>query len=810
MTTHDTPTQPVDHDAPFRDPSRSIPERVADLLDRMTIDEKLAQLGSAWIFQIADADGVRTDWADTVMANGLGHVTRLSGASSYTARQATLVANQIQRHLVERTRLGIPAIIHEEICSGLMARDAVAFPQALGVGATFDPSLNERLASAIRDQMRAMGTQQGLSPVLDVCRDPRWGRTEETYGEDPTLVGTMGTAFVRGLQGDRLTTGVIATAKHFVGYGASEGGMNWAPAHLTERELRDVYLRPFEAAIRHAGLESIMPGYHEIDGIPCGANTWLLRDVLRGEWGFDGTVVSDYFSVKQLADYHHLTDSIPEAAAIALTTGTDIELPHTECYAAELKTAIDRGLVTMADVDAAVSAALTAKFRLGIVDHPFVDEDAYVVHTRTPDQLTLARQIATDSLVLLTNDGTLPLEPARRIAVIGPNAASARAMLGDYSYITHVESLVEVLRSGDNVFAMPVDHGVDIDANADLRHIRDVFTELALRRPADSLTYSRGCAVNDDDRSGFADAVAAAASSDVAVMVMGDRSGLTEDCTTGESRDVASLSLPGVQEELVHAVAATGTPVVLVLVAGRPIGSPAVHAAASAVLMAWLPGECGGGAIVDALCGVTNPGGRLPITYPRSSGQIPIFHGHKVSGGRSHWKGAYVDLSNEPLYPFGHGLGYTTFRLDPAPLPSERLSPGGTVTISVDVTNTGSRSGSEVVQVYSRDPVASVTRPVRELQAFARVHLDPGQRATVSFDLPVDAFGFTDRAMRYVVEPGTVDILVGTSATDTALLGTIDIVAEGPVATVRPDAPSPTVSIHTSANHTSANSEESP
>ena len=791
-----TSTEPPAPHAPYRDPSRSVDDRVADLLARMELDEKLAQLGSAWIFQLADATGFRADWAADLMPNGLGHVTRLSGASSYRAGEAVRVANAIQRHLVEHTRLGIPAIVHEEICSGLMAREATVYPQALAVASTFDPALNERLARTIREQMRAMGAHQGLSPVLDVCRDPRWGRTEETYGEDPTLVAAMGTAFVRGLQGDDLSTGVVATAKHFVGYGASEGGLNWAPAHLTERELRDVHLRPFEAAVRDAALQSVMPAYHEIDGVPCSASSWLLRDVLRDEWGFDGTVVSDYFSVKQLAEYHHLTDSLTEAAALALRTGTDVELPHTECYSAALRTAIDRGRVTMTDVDAAVAAVLTAKFRLGIVDRPYVDERAHAAHTRTRPQLDLADRIAAESLVLLRNDGALPLgEGERRIALIGPNAASARAMLGDYSYITHVESLVEVLRSGDNVFAMPIDHGVDIDEHADIGHVTDVLAELVARRPDATVRYAPGCAVNDGDRSGFADAVALAAASDVAVLVLGDRSGLTEDCTSGESRDVASLSLPGVQEDLVHAVAATGTPVVLVLVAGRPIGSPAVHGAASAVLAAWMPGERGGAAIADALCGVTSPGGKLPITYPRSSGQIPIFHGHKVSGGRSHWKGTYVDLSNEPLYPFGHGLSYSTFSVEPEPLDVTCVAPDGHVPVRVLVTNTGSRAASEVVQIYTRDPVASVTRPVRELQAFARVHLDPGAAATVHVDLPVAAFGFSGPDMRYVVEPGAIEVLVGTSAATTASLGAVEVVADGPVHTIRPAVPVPTVTV---------------
>lgn len=783
----------------YRDATASVDDRVADLLARMTLDEKLAQLGSAWVFQIAGANGFDPDRADPILRHGIGHVTRMTGASSLLSREAAVLANDLQRHLVDHTRLGIPAIVHEEICSGLMAREATVYPQALGVAATFHAELNRLLADTVRAQMRAIGAHHGLSPVLDVCRDPRWGRLEETYGEDPHLVARMGVEYVIGLQGSEdgsdLSNGVVATAKHFVGYGASEGGMNWAPAHLPERELRDVYLAPFEVAVREAGLASVMNGYHELDGVPCGASRWLLTEVLRDEWGFDGTVVSDYFAVKQLFEYHHLVDSDEAAAVAALTAGIDVELPSTECFGDALRAAIDHGRVAMADVDLAVRRVLVSKLRLGLVDHPYVDVDAVATVTRTAEQVALARRIADESLVLLRNDGVLPLAPSTRsLAVIGPNAASARHLLGDYAYVTHVESLLEVLRSGNNVFSMPIEHGVDLDDQLSLDHVGTVHGALARALPDVELRFAQGCGVTGDDRSGFDAAVAAAAASDVAVLVMGERSGLTEDCTTGESRDVASLRLPGVQEELVHAVAATGTPVVLVLLAGRPIGSPAVHEAASAVLMAWLPGEQGGDAIADALVGVTSPGGKLPVSYPRSSGQIPIFYAHKVSGGRSHWKGAYVDESNEPLHPFGHGLSYSTFTIEPVGVTSTPVTPGERIEVRVDVTNTGARRADEVVQLYAADPVASVTRPVRELVGFERLTLDPGARARVTFEIPVEVLGFIGIDMTYVVEPGDIELHVGSSATATVPAGTVTIAGESAVGAVRSTATRVTVS----------------
>ncbi len=786
-----TTTEPS---ATYRDPRAGVDDRVRDLLGRMSIREKVAQLGSAWIFQLAGADGLDLGRGGHLLADGIGHVTRLSGASNVTARGAAELANDIQQHLRDSTRLGIPAIIHEEICSGLMAREATIYPQALGVAATFRPEYNLAVADTIRAQMRAMGTHHGLSPVLDICRDPRWGRLEETYGEDPYLVSRMGLAFVRGLQGDDLREGVVATAKHLVGYGASEGGMNWAPAHLGERELRDVYLRPFEHAVREGELASVMNGYHEIDGIPCGASEWLFTEVLRGEWGFEGTVVSDYFAVRQLADYHHVAHDGVHAATVALRAGIDVELPGTDCYGDDLVAAVERGLVSSDELDRSVARVLVSKIRLGLFEQPFVDVGAVTAHTRTDDQLDLARRVAADSLVLLKNDGTLPLAAPQTVAVIGPNADSARALLGDYSYIAHVESLVEVLRSGSNVFAMPLDHGADVDAQTSLSHVDTVAGALVRRLPDSAVTCERGCDVLVPDRSGFDAAVAAAAAADIAVVVVGDKAGLTEDSTSGESRDVASLDLPGVQEDLVLAVAATGTPVVAVIVAGRPIGSPRIHEAAAAVLMAWLPGEQGAAAIADALLGTVSPGGKLPVSFPRSVGQVPVFYGHKVSGGRSHWKGAYVDESNNPLYPFGFGLSYSTFEVTAEPLDGPTVGIDDTFTVVATVTNTGGRRADEVVQLYSRDRVASITRPVAELQAFHRATLDPGQSLRVGFVVPVAALGFAGPDMAYVVEPGDIELTIGTSAIDVVPAGHVTIRGDAPIRATR--AMSTVVEIH--------------
>ena len=759
----------------YLDPERPVSERVDDLLARMTLDEKLGQLGSAWSFELAKDGAFSPEDARRLAREGLGQVTRVSGASSYRSDDAARFANAVQRFLVEETRLGIPAIVHEEICSGLMARGSTIFPQAIGLASTWAPELAEALADMVRVQMRAVGAQQGLSPVLDICRDPRWGRTEETFGEDPYLVARMGVAFVRGLQGSDLRQGVVATGKHFIGYGASEGGLNWAPMHAGTRELHDVYLHPFEAAVRDGGLRSVMNAYNELDGVPCGSSHELLTELLRTTWGFDGCVVSDYFAVRQLEDYHRLVVDSAEAAAGALLAGIDVELPSTDCYGAPLRAAIERGLLAESDVDVAVGRVLAAKFSLGLFEQPYVDVAAAAEAADTEPQRALAQAIAAKSLVLLRNDGTLPLAGSPTVAVIGPNADEVRNLLGDYAYPAHMESLEEMARTGGNVFSIGLPARMDF---GDPLPVAPTVLDALRERLGERVVFARGCDVTDTSRDGFDEAIAVAAAADVAVLVLGDKAGLTDDCTSGESRDRASLDLPGVQEDLARAVLATGTPVVLVLVAGRPCGSAWLHEQSAAVLMAWLPGQAGAEAIADALVGASSPGGKLPITFPRSAGQIPTYYAHKVSGGRSHWKGDYVDSPARPLYPFGHGLSYTTVSLSDAHVDTETVGWNDSIAIRARVSNTGERSGDEVVQLYVRDPVATVTRPVLELKSFVRIELAPGQSKTVTFRVPVGQLGFHDRSLAYAVEPGVFDFFVGTSSLDLLGAGSATVVAE--------------------------------
>jgi len=765
----------MDEERPlYRDATATIDDRVGDLLSRMTLEEKLAQLGGAWSTSLLENGAFSAARAQETLAHGIGHLTRIGGATVLTPTESARVANQIQRFLVEDTRLGIPGIIHEESCAGYTARDATCFPQAIGLAATWEPALIEAMTEVIRSQMRAVGAHQSLAPVLDVARDPRWGRTEETFGEDPYLVAQMGIAYVRGLQGSDLAHGIVATGKHFLGYGASEGGMNWAPAHIPRRELLEVYATPFEAVIREAGLASMMNAYSEIDGIPLGASPELLGNLLRDTFGFDGVVVSDYFTVPTLLSYHRVARDEADAARLALEAGIDVELPALHCYGAPLRQALDGGLVRPALVDAAVQRVLRMKFRLGLFEQPYVDVDAATTVFDTAAQRALAQRLAQKSIVLLKNDGVLPLDKAlESIAVIGPGADSIRLLQGDYHYPAHLEMMFGAIRDGD---LSPRPDGA---VNLAQHFVRMVSVLEGIRTKVGSHTEVRhavGCDVLGTATEGFAAAIEAARGAAVAVVVVGDKSGLTDGCTSGESVDRADLGLPGMQQALVEAVVETGTPTVVVLLNGRPPALPWIAAHVPAVLEAWLPGEEGGAAVADVLFGDVNPGGRLPISLPVTVGQVPVYYAHKPSGGRSNWKGDYVGVSTKPLFPFGHGLSYTRFEYGALEITPPEAQPQDYVRIRVPVTNVGERAGEEVVQLYVHDVVASVTRPVRELKGFARIALAAGEKKTVTFELAVRQLAFYDRRMAFVVEPGTIAVMVGSSSEDIRATGTFEIV----------------------------------
>jgi beta-glucosidase len=789
--------------APYRDASLSIERRVEDLLGRMTLDEKLAQLGGVWVTSIAEGGRLDEARAKERLSLGTGHVTRIAAATVLRPNEVASLTNEIQRFLVESTRLGIPAIVHEESTGGFTARDATCFPQAIGLASTWEPELIEEVGRVIREQMRAVGARHTLAPVLDVARDPRWGRTEETYGEDPYLAARLGVAYVRGVQGADLASGVIATGKHFVGYGAPEGGLNWAPANLSRRELLERFVPPFEAAIREAGLASIMNAYCEIDGIPCAASPELLDALLRDGLGFEGTVVADYFSVATLMSYHRIAADQSEAAARALEAGIDVELPALDCYGEPLRQALASGRAEADWVDRSVCRVLRQKLQLGLFERPYVDADAAASQFQTAAQRALARTVAQKSLVLLKNEnGLLPLDRSLgTLAVIGPAADSDRLLQGDYHYPTHLEIMFGAIRetpeSGTRSGEAERRELAPAQATGEKADLGECFPPMV--RIVDGIRSSvsagtrvltaPGCGVSGDSTAGFDEAVALAREADVAIVAVGDRSGLSDGCTSGEFTDRAELGLPGVQQALVEAVVATGTPTVAVLVNGRPLALPWIAEHVPAVLEAWLPGEEAGSAIADVLFGAVSPGGRLPVTLPRAVGQVPLYYNHKPSGGRSQIRGTYADLSNAPLYPFGHGESYTSFEYGPLEPSATRLPTRGGVELSVEVRNVGPREGDEVVQLYVHDVVASVTRPLKQLAGFKRISLSPGAAQRVTFHLDASQLAFYDRAMQLVVEPGEVEVMIGASSEDIRAAGTLELTGERRVLTsaeVRP------------------------
>ena len=763
--------------APYRDPGLSLEERVADLQARMTLAEKLVQLGSVWAFEIVGDGAVDPVRLAAIAGDGLGQLTRLAGSTNLRPRQVAAAANEIQRYLVEETRLGIPAIIHEECLHGLLAWAAPCFQQSIGAAAAFDPELVEAMATTLRRRMVAIGARQALGPVLDIARDPRWGRIEETYGEDPYLATVLGIAYVRGLQGPDLARGVAATGKHMVGHGLAEGGLNQAPAHVGPRELRDEQLLPFEAAIRAAGMASVMPAYCDVDGLPCHASPELLGGILRGEWGFDGIVVADYTAVAMLHTVHRMVSDLSEAGRLALEAGVDVELPRTEAYGAPLVAALDDGRLDEAVLDVAVARVLRLKFRLGLFERPYVEAPTEAeLEALAADEARIGRELARRSLVLVRNENVLPLAPGlARVAVVGPIADSARDLLGDYSHLVHMQTLREMQGEG-NALGI-VGPGRTMAPGDELTGRRTLLDAIRGRLPGAEVRHAAGTGIRDGDDAGIAEAVALARASDVAIVVLGERSGLTDDATTGEFRDRRGLGLLGRQQELLEAVVATGTPTVLVVVSGRPLALEWAAEHCAAILLAWVPGDEGPEAIADVLVGDVSPGGKLPVTVPRDAGRVPLTYRHHPSGGRSQWKGDYVDGPVSPLWPFGHGLSYTTFaltglRLEAAEVPTE----DGELAVSVEVANTGERPGDEVVQLYARDEDATVARPVLALCGFRRVSLAPGERRTVTFRMPVELLAYTGADYRRVVEPGRVRLFVGRSSTDLPLVAEVTLV----------------------------------
>ncbi|PXY20993.1 beta-glucosidase family protein [Prauserella muralis] len=747
-------------DQPWRDASAPAERRARALLEAMTLDEKIAQLGSAWpgndelngnVAPMQDVFSQSGTSFEQLREHGLGHLTRPFGTAPVSTAEGAARVTALQREIVEETRLGVPAIVHEECLTGFATYGATVYPAPLAWAATFDTALVRDMAGAIGEDMRRLGVHQGLAPVLDVVRDYRWGRVEETLGEDPYLVGLLGTAYVRGLE----DAGVIATLKHFAGYSDSRAARNHAPVSIGPRELRDVILPPFEMALALGGARSVMNAYVDLDGVPAGANADLLTGILRDEWGFGGVVVSDYWAVAFLNTMHGVADSPGRAGALALTAGIDVELPATLCYGKELAELVRGGEVPEEIVDRSVLRLLRQKAELGLLDPTWTPESDVddTVELDSPRNRDLARRLAEHSVVLLANDGALPLATdTRSVALVGPCADDPLALMGCYSYPNHVLPRYPEL-----------DLGVDAPS---------LFAALRDELPGVAVTRHEGCPIREEDRSGFADAIAAAREAEVCVAVVGDRAGMFGEGTSGEGCDAPDLRLPGVQDELLTALLDTGTPVVVVVMSGRPYALGAHAGRAAAIVQAFMPGEEGGSAVAGVLSGRINPGGRLPVQIPRLAGGQPGTYLHPPLGGNSE---GISNLDPSPLFPFGHGLSYTRFDYGELTLSAQRIPTDGELVVSVEVRNTGDRDGAEVVQLYLRDVTAQVTRPVRQLAGFARVELRAGGRARVSFTLHADRTAFTGLDLRRIVEPGTVEVFVGRSAGDLPCTGSFEL-----------------------------------
>jgi beta-xylosidase len=754
---------------PWRDPALPTAARVEDLLSRMTLQEKTAQLYGVWVGAATDGAGVAPhqhdmmversaeEW-DELITHGLGQLTRPFGTAPVDPEVGARSLARAQRRIAEAGRFGIPAMAHEECLAGFTAWGATAYPVPLAWGASFDPELVEEMGRHIGHDLRSVGVHQGLAPVLDVVRDLRWGRVEETIGEDPYLVGTVGAAYVRGLE----SAGIVATLKHFAGYASSAGARNLAPVRAGVREFADVTLPPFEHALREGGARSVMAAYTETDGVPASADPGLLTELLREEWGFTGTVVADYFAVDFLRSLHRIAGNDAQAAHAALAAGIDVELPTVKCYGEPLAAAVRAGEVPEELIDRAVRRVLTQKCELGLLDEDWTPEPAGPIDLDSAANRALARRLAEESVVLLSNpDGVLPLSPDTRIAVVGPRAADPLAMLGCYSFPSHV-----------GVQHPEIPMGIEIPT---------LLEALRGELPDAKVTYARGCDTSDPDRSGFEEAVARAAEADVCVAVLGDRAGLFGRGTSGEGCDALDLRLPGAQAELLDALVETGVPVVLVLLTGRPYALGRWDGRLGAVVQAFFPGEEGGPAVAGVLSGRVNPSGRLPVSVPRDPGGQPWTYLQPPLG----LAGEVSNVDPTPLFPFGHGRSYTTFTWEDVTGDAPEIGTDGSYDLSVTVRNTGDRAGTDVVQLYLHDPVARVTRPDVRLVGYQRLSLEPGEAARVTFRFPAELSSFTDRTGRRVVEPGALQLRLAASSAD--VRHTAELTLTGPERVLGPD-----------------------
>jgi beta-glucosidase len=749
---------------PYQNPALPAAKRVRDLLSRMTLEEKAAQMVCVWrekANKLVDADGV-FDFQKAKVAFKKGHAPGQVGRPSDAGRGKNPrgmaeLTNAIQKFFLENTRLGIPVVFHEECLHGHAAVGGTSFPQPIALAGSFNPELVESIFTATAHEARVRGTHQALTPVVDVAREPRWGRAEETYGEDPYLVSRMGIAAVRGFQGDatfREKNRLIATLKHMAGHGQPESGMNCAPANISMRVLRETFLYTFKEAIQKGGAISVMASYNELDGVPSHANTWLLRDVLRKEWGFKGYVVSDYNAIWELnyrpdTHGHFVAKDKKEACALAVRAGVNIELPDPDCYL-HLAELVRKRILKESQLDELIAPMLLWKFELGLFEDPYVDPDEAERVVGCDEHCDLALTAARESITLLKNENDLlPLDPGRAgvIAVIGPNAN--RTLLGGYSGVPKHE--------------ITVFEGIKAKVGERARVVYSEGCKITIggNWNQDEVVPSDPC----EDRRQIAEAVEVAKQADVIILALGGNEQTSREAwALNHMGDRTTLDLVGRQEELVKAMLALGKPVVALLFNGRPLSINYLSQNVPAVLECWYLGQETGHGVADVLFGDFNPGGKLPMSFPRSAGHLPVFYNYKPSGRRGY---LFDDVS--PLYAFGYGLSYTTFEIQNVRLAKKSIRRNEATRVTADVTNTGRRAGTEVIQMYIRDLVSSVTRPIKELKGFKKVSLQPGETKTVTLEITPDSLAFYDVNMKFVVEPGEFEILVGNSSRDSDL-----------------------------------------
>lgn len=793
----------------YKDAGRSVEERVEDLLSRMTLEEKAAQLCGDLPASFIAGSRIDMDALREKFPHGLGRFTQYSLVGLVDAAQIAEITNQLQDYFVKETRLGIPVALQSENLCGYPAAGGTLFPAMINLGCTWDPALAEEMARVIGQESRSVGITSAMSPVIDVSRDPRWGRTYECFGEDPYLISQFGIGYVRGMQ----SQGVSCIAKHFLGYAVTQGGLNTSAANINDRELYEVYAAPFEAADKVAGLGGVMGNYGEIDGLPVIANPKIARTLLRDTMGFKGMLTSDGAAVLRLYNTYKISRTYEEAGLIAKRAGCDTEIPVGAAFR-HLPEYVRAGALDEQILDESVRRILTIKFNMGLFENPYCDAGKVQVSLNNPQKSELSRRIAEKSVVMLKNDGVLPLKKGAKLAVIGPHADSLRYPVSGYTYPAYIEMLEAGASGRQTTFAGLADEQAKSDASrednkpkgpfatmfemfsqedrARLSDMESVLRDMGAESLREVLSrthevvYAKGCDIIGPSAEGFGEAVKAAADADVVIMALGGNSGWV-NVTGGEGKDRQSLDLPGVQQQLLEAVAAAGRPVVLILYGPGVFAVNWAEEHVSAILEAFMPGQYAARAVADILEGTVNPGGKLTMSIPRSVGQIPLFYNHKNGSGyngrdngmgSSIFSGGYVDGRDDPLYCFGYGLSYSRFQISDMRLASESVPTSGVLEVSCKVRNTGDASGDEVVQLYTRFTGAHVTRPNMQLGGFRRVTLRPGEEAEVRFRMELSQLGYYNENMEFVVEPGELTVMLGSSSQDLPEQKTVRLTGE--------------------------------